>query len=284
MSLDTNQEVSPLNLLDLFNTSTLYSLGDLELIPSQSSLDSGSLHVDMYSGCCEGNNLNCLDQDWLTEPVSLCSPEEQDSDIKASSLSLVSPRSLPFTTYQYPSIPVESSTPSHLIPDPSLPFNPLSIHSYSSEEEIKDIIASFNDGRRDGTVTAMPFYENMIIPPQHITIGNGSTGDKSRKRKSRPITSSNKQSCTLTPATKCRLSKAETKVRRRKQNKKASLRYRRKKKEEKSDTEVRLAELEDKNRQLKAQVTSLSYKTNLLKDLWSEVCEKRKQQFISGSS
>ena len=263
MSLNNNslflQDASPLNPLDLY---TSYSSGDLELLydfPSQSSLDDSGPQ-DMYGGCCEGSNLNCLDQNWLTEPVSLPSLEEQDSEIKVSS-----PSSLPFTPYQYSSIPVNVSASSNLIADVSLPFTHL-----STEEEI---IAPFDEDR---TVTAnpMPFNDNTILPPmspqQQIIdstsscltstpyVSEGSnTGDKSLKRKSSPIKRS--------------LSKAEKK---RKQNKAAADRYRRKEKEKRLVMEVRQRELEDKNSILKAQVTSLSNEINIIRSLVQSALEK----------
>ena len=287
-----------------------------------------------------GSSLNSLDQDWLVEPVSLPSPEEQDGDITLSNLSPVPPQTLPLS-YQYSPVPVESSSPCLLTPDPSLPSSPLSIHSYSSEEEeIKDVLASFDDSGRcglDGATAMTPFVSSVILPiassqqildssPPPLTdfsppsprdcegspgcmlsrsessnsldvrrassaslpslssqaaadsgVETGST-DRSRKRKSLPISSSdNKQSCAPAPAAKRRLNKTSKKERKREQNKTAALRYRQKKKEEKSDIEVRRSELEEKNAQLKAHVNSLSNEINYLKKLWSEISEKRKQ-------
>ena len=269
-----------------------------------------------------------LDQDWLVEPVSLPSPEEQDSDVK---LPVVPPPVPPQTlSFQNCLSPV-ASTPSLLTPDPSLPGSPSSQHSYSSEEEeIKDVLSFFDDGEST-TAAVQPFAPGTMLSamsPPHIldvtppssssclllspspsfqdseddcdsiddvfdgrdsspslpnltlqTSAPGETGstERSRKRKSLPISSSDKQSCAPSPAPKRRLTKAAKKERKREQNKTAALRYRQKKKEEKSDIEIRRVALEDKNQQLKAQVNSLSNEINYLKKLWSEVCRNKKQ-------
>lgn len=269
-----------------------------------------------------------LDQDWLVEPVSLPSPEEQDGDV---TLTDVTPPAPPQTlSFQYSPSPV-TPTSSLLTPDPSLPDSPSSLHSYSSEEEeIQDVLSFFDDGETnfDTTTAVQPFTPSVMLsavsPSRLLEVdspspsclspspsiqdsedGCDSIGDvlnrrdssaslpnltlqtsaldesgctgKSRKRKSLPISSSDKQSCAPSPAVKRRLTKAAKKDRKREQNKTAALRYRQKKKDEKSDIETRRAELEEKNEKLKAQVNSLSNEINYLKKLWSEVCRNKKE-------
>lgn len=263
--------------------------------------------------------------------MSLPSPEEQESDVKLTPVSSAPPQSLELS-YRCSSTPV-ASTSSLLTPDPSLPASPLSIHSYSSEEdELKDVLSFFEDsdgGRLDMPTAVQPFAPHQILPvvsPREVlevgapssSIGSpvvslppspldsddscdsvhdllsrressvslppsplsarGASGstDRSRKRKSLPISSSDKQSCAPTPTPKRRMTKASKKERKREQNKTAALRYRQKKKGEKSDIETRRAELEEKNEELKAKVDSLSNEINYLKKLWSEVSANRK--------
>lgn len=301
--------------------------GTCELL-SLSDISNSELGYDDY--LCSGVN-NGLDQDWLVEPVSLPSPEEQDTDVK---LPLVPPPATPQTlSFQFWPTPAVTSTSSALLtPDPSLPGSPSSTHSYSSEEEeVKEVLSFFDDGESNRDVAAaavQPFAPNMVMlpvisPPQILDIQsptsscsilspspslqdsedscdgllnrressaslpslmpsptahmeNGSM-EKSRKRKSLPISSSDNQSCAPSPAVKRRLSKSAKKERKKEQNKTAALRYRQKKKEEKGGIELRRIELEEKNQDLKAQVNSLSNEINYLKKLWSEVCANKKR-------
>lgn len=122
---------------------------------------------------------NSLDQEWLVQPVSLPSPEEQDGDVKPS-FSLISslpPQSLPI---RYCSTPI---TPPLLTPDPSLPGSPVSIHSYSSEEEeIKDVLAIFEDRQNslDTSATVQPSFLSqslpiMSSPPQTLDVTSPSS-------------------------------------------------------------------------------------------------------------
>lgn len=224
-----------------------------------------------------------------------------------------------------------------LTPDPSLPPSPSSILSYSSEEEeIKDVLASFNDesSSLDFPTPIQPFAPAQMLPfdcSQFLDVASPSSSylmsaasspeeessssfdgtcdlldqnkssssrslslpslsplphstesvsgrtERSRKRKSLPI-SSDQQSSAPAPASKRRMTKTSKKERKREQNKTAALRYRQKKKGEKLDIEVRRAELEDTNKELKAQVTSLSNEINYLKKLWLEIRERKGQK------
>lgn len=141
-----------------------------------------------------------LDQDWLIEPVSLPSPEEQDNDIKYSPLLTTSantttpiavpPQSLPLSvTTQFcvnsspsSSVPLSSlsATSCMLTPDPSLPPSPNSILSYSSEEEeIQDVLASFNNESSNSLDIPAPFAPSQMLPfdtsPQLLDVDSPSS-------------------------------------------------------------------------------------------------------------
>lgn len=305
------------------------------------------VYITLFFSSFHSTVANSLDQDWLIEPVSLPSPEEQDGDIKYSSLPTttttpaIPPQSLPLAaTTQFclnSSSPLSASATSCMLtPDPSLPPSPNSILSYSSEEEeIQDVLASFNNESSclDIPAPIQPFAPTQMLPfdcssqlldvaspssclmsapssPEdesrssfdgicgmlnqnesssrslslpslaplpHSTESVSGRTEQSRKRKSLPI-SSDQQSSAPAPASKRRMTKASKKERKREQNKTAALRYRQKKKGEKVDIEVQRAELEDKNKKLKAQVTSLSNEINYLKKLWLEIRERKGQK------
>ena len=163
---------------------------------------------------------------------------------------------------------------SMLSPSYSAVSSPLSSeYSDNSCDGIRDLLH-----RRDSCVS--------LPPPETQTSARDASGstDRSRKRKSLPISSSDGQSCAPAPTTKRRMTKATKKERKKEQNKTAALRYRQKKKEEKSDIEERRDVLEEKNHLLKEQLSALSNEINYLKKLWSEVNAGKRQPEASTSA
>ena len=175
----------------------------------------------------------------------------------------------PFT----PGVMLSAVSPPQLLDVDSPSSSCLLLSPSPSIQDSEDGCESIGDvlDRRDSSAS----LPNLTL--QTSALGESGCTDNSRKRKSLPISSSDKQSCAPSPAVKRRLTKSAKKERKREQNKTAALRYRQKKKEEKSDIEMRRAELEEKNEKLKAEVNSLSNEINYLKKLWSEVCRNKKQ-------
>lgn len=255
-----------------------------------------------------------MEPDWLNEPITLPTPEEQEGDINLfTHTPPLTPTSFtPFTEY-----------PTSLTPEPSYPSTPLSgvptPTSYRSDvEEIKDVLSLFDEqDSRDsqsylpneylpfGAVLDSPsdtspystpslspapscFSENsnssfhdLLAVKEESSPGPSGCG-QSRKRKT-PLKSCDEESSVSkskrSTGSKRRLNQTQKKERKRAQNKTAALRYRQRKKEEKSDCSTQLDKLEEKNTQLKQTVSSMTAEIEYLKKLWSEVSTAKQLKF-----
>ena len=204
------------------------------------------------------------EEEEVKEVLSFFDDGESNRDVAAAAVQPFAPNMVMLPVISPPQIlDVQSPTSSCSIlsPSPSL---------QDSEDSC--------DGLLDRRESSASLPSLMSSPTAHMK--NGSM-EKSRKRKSLPISSSDNQSCAPSPAVKRRLSKSAKKERKKEQNKTAALRYRQKKKEEKDGIELRRIELEEKNQDLKAQVNSLSNEINYLKKLWLEVCANKKRSAVS---
>lgn len=246
------------------------------------SLDctTSSLPPDLTGGCFP------LEQNWLTEAIALPSPEEQPGDVT------VSPQPHLSTSSQqsYTGLPS---------PDSSLPSSPQSSF-YSDNLELNEVMSSLLD--EDQFSPNHQFSPNECLPvsspftppslqQQLCSAGSASSIHMLLKQEEElvPVASSEprkrKDSVSVDPKPqpKRRLSTVAKKARKKEQNKTAALRYRKRKRNEKDNVESKREGLEQKNRELKAQVEAMSREIQYLQKLWQEVSEtkRRRQQLRS---
>ena len=256
-----------------------------------------------------------MEPDWLNEPITLPTPEEQEGD---TNLFTHTPPLTPPTSFT-----LFTEYPTSLTPEPSYPSTPLSgvptPTSYRSDvEEIKDVLSLFDD---QDSCDSQSYLPNEYLPfgavlasspdnspystpslspaPSYLSENsNSSVHDRlvmkeesspgpsgcaqSRKRKT-PLKSCDGES-SVSKSKRCtgskrRLSQPQKKERKRAQNKTAALRYRQRKKDEKYGCSTQLEKLEEKNSELKQKVSSMTAEVEYLKKLWSEVSTAKQLKF-----
>lgn len=233
-------------------------------------------HTDLASDCLP---------DWLVEPVSLPSPEEQPgADV------VFSPQCSPFSSSHCSSqgepFPV-------LTPDSSHPPSPHSSY-YSDDPEINDVMCSLLEEEESYQFSP---HATLPIPPTspssfQLPLASDNSFGSLNTNLSEPDpkaetpqclpgnqrSSRKRKSPSSQPSGKRKASAPSKKERKREQNKTAALRYRQRKKEEKQDVEGRREMLEEHNGVLRSEVEALTNEIQYLKKLWREVCEAKQRQ------
>ena len=219
-------------------------------------------------------------------PASILSYSSEEEEIKNVLASFSDDLDFPTDVQPFASNQMlQFDTSPQLLDVPTPPSCLMSAPSSPEEDDGEgsfDNLHSFLD-QSEPSCSRSSSLQSLSPPPMVNTLSSARSKsvseplNQSRKRKSLPI-SSDKRSSAPAPAAKRRMTKASKKERKREQNKTAALRYRQKKKGEKVGIEERRADLEDRNAELKAKVTSLSNEINYLKKLWQEVCERKQCQ------
>ena len=251
-----------------------------------------------------------LDPEWLQEPISLPTPDEQEGDVTFTPYTALTDVVLPITPTQssYPPTPLStspnsdieevlslfsdsnSSDPTSYPPEQYLPLgqNFNSFESPTASEYDSPALTPINSPFPSSSYyvqdSPLPSPQDSSSTAIEDLLGkNGTTkSSRSQERKRKAPTSATESA----PKPKRRLSMAAKKERKREQNKNAALRYRQKKKEEKSGCFSKLDDLEAKNSELKKTVSTMTAEIEYLKKLWSEVSaakrlSQQQQQLLS---